>query len=160
MKYRDLYLDNYYVKNIAIQGLDDLETFLKGQLSQLTTERFCIGLLSDSDEVLLWTDGALMSQMGVREVTIPLVEITRLIALMEPHKLFMAHNHPSGVTHISENDVVTTQKVKDLCELLGVQFEGHYLVAGDSVRNVEGEDALPINDMQRHIERGQSYVNR
>ena len=155
MKYRDLYLDNYYVKNIYIQGLDDLEIFLKGQLSQLSTERFCIGLLSESDEVLLWTDGALMSQMDVREVTIPLVEITRLIALMEPHKLFMAHNHPSGVTHISENDAVTTQKVKDLCDILGAQFEGHYLVAGDSVRNVEGENALSINGPQRHIERGQ-----
>lgn len=153
MKYRDLYLDNYYVKNIYIQDIYDLETFLKGQLSHLTTERFCIGLLSDSDEVLLWTDGALMSQMGMSEVTIPLVEITRLIALMEPHKLFMAHNHPSGVTHISENDAVTTQKVKDLCELLGVQFEGHYLVAGDTIRNVEGEEAISINDLQRQIER-------
>lgn len=155
MKYRDLYLDNYYVKDIYIQDSDDLETFLKEQLSHLTTERFCVGLLSDSDEVLLWTDGAFMSQMGMREVTIPLVEITRLIALMEPHKLFMAHNHPSGVVPISENDAITTQKVKDLCERLGVQFEGHYLVAGDSVRNIEGEEALSIDTLRRHIERGQ-----
>lgn len=42
--------------------------------------------------------------------------------------LLLAHNHPSGDTQPSHQDLMTTQKIKEACKLLGVELLDHLIV--------------------------------
>ena len=45
--------------------------------------------------------------------------------------LAVAHNHPSGDPTPSEQDMEATKRIKAACEVVGIQFLDHIIVAGD-----------------------------
>lgn len=46
--------------------------------------------------------------------------------------IIIAHNHPSGMLDISEQDREVTKRIKKCGELLGIQLDDHIIIAGDS----------------------------
>lgn len=46
--------------------------------------------------------------------------------------IIMCHNHPSGDTTPSNTDVVTTKKIKDAGDVVGVKLFDHIIVARDN----------------------------
>ena len=46
--------------------------------------------------------------------------------------IIIAHNHPSGMLDISEQDREFTKRIKKCGELLGIQLDDHIIIAGDS----------------------------
>lgn len=58
-------------------------------------------------------------------------ELANAIAINKPTYAIMAHNHPSGIAAPSRNDDIATLKVYELCDLLGVRFNDHIIVAGN-----------------------------
>ena len=47
-------------------------------------------------------------------------------------KIAIAHNHPSGDVTPSQNDICFTQKIKEACDLLGIQFLDHIIIGNNS----------------------------
>lgn len=45
-------------------------------------------------------------------------------------KIILAHNHPSGNSMPSKEDIIATQRVRQCCELMGIQLLDH-IVIGD-----------------------------
>jgi DNA repair protein RadC len=43
----------------------------------------------------------------------------------------MSHNHPSGNHEPSSEDVAVTKRVKDACDLLGIEFLEHIVIGKD-----------------------------
>jgi DNA repair protein RadC len=89
--------------------------------------------------VLLTLDGA-RRLINSRTITIG----TLMSSLVHPREVFspaledraasiiIAHNHPSGMLDISEQDRAVTKRIKLAGELLGIQLDDHIIVAGDS----------------------------
>jgi len=70
--------------------------------------------------------GTLMSSLvHPREVFCPAIEDRAA-------SIIVAHNHPSGVLDISEQDKEVTKRIKLAGELLGIKLDDHIIVAGDS----------------------------
>jgi DNA repair protein RadC len=46
--------------------------------------------------------------------------------------IIIAHNHPSGILDISEQDRKVTEIIRQAGELLGIRLDDHIVVAGDS----------------------------
>ncbi len=49
-------------------------------------------------------------------------------------KIILVHNHPSGNSMPSKEDIQATQKVRQCCELMGIQLLDH-IVIGDGEYN-------------------------
>lgn len=45
-------------------------------------------------------------------------------------KIILVHNHPSGVSEPSKEDIIATKRVRECCELMGIQLLDH-IVIGD-----------------------------
>ncbi len=43
--------------------------------------------------------------------------------------IIMVHNHPSGVSHFSHEDITSTERIRDMLEPLQIALHDHYLVA-------------------------------
>lgn len=50
--------------------------------------------------------------------------------------ILLAHNHPSGSTTPTEADMVTTSRIKQAGELLGIELLDHIVVAGQGWRSL------------------------
>jgi len=71
------------------------------------------------------TIGTLMSSLvHPREVFSPAIEDRAA-------SIIIAHNHPSGMLDISEQDREVTKRIKQAGELLGIRLDDHIIVAGD-----------------------------
>ncbi len=57
--------------------------------------------------------------------------LVNAIALNKPSFIIMVHNHPSGNPEPSFNDDKATAIINDICDLMGVAFHDHVIVAGD-----------------------------
>ena len=89
--------------------------------------------------VLLTLDGA-RRLINTRTITIG----TLMSSLVHPREVFspaiedraasiiIAHNHPSGMLDISEQDREVTKRIRQAGELLGIKLDDHIVVAGDS----------------------------
>jgi len=88
---------------------------------------------------------ALITLNGARRLINPhVITIGTLTAsLVHPREVFsvaieeraasiiIAHNHPSGVLDISEDDREVSSRIKQAGELLGIRLDDHIVVAGD-----------------------------
>ena len=71
------------------------------------------------------TVGTLLSSLvHPREVFAPAIEDRAA-------SIIVAHNHPSGMLDISENDKEVTKRIKLAGELIGIRLDDHLIVAGN-----------------------------
>ena len=76
------------------------------------------------------TIGTLMSSLvHPREVFSPAIEDRAA-------SIIIAHNHPSGMLDISEQDREVTNRIRQAGELLGIRLDDHIIVAGDGYVSV------------------------
>ena len=59
-------------------------------------------------------------------------EIFQRAILAGAASIIIAHNHPSGMLMISEQDREVTQRIKDAGELLGIPLDDHIICGGGS----------------------------
>lgn len=136
MRLREVYMKGNLLSKRKIDSQDDLFNFLKVQLHNKADEIFCLCFVDNDNNVLAWTDTSQLSRRSRSEVQMSLLDISRMVVILEPTGVYMTHNHPQGSTNTSEADKIATQQVKQLVEFLGVEFKGHYLVAGQEVIDI------------------------
>lgn len=65
-------------------------------------------------------------------------EIFKLAILCSANSLVAVHNHPSGNTEPSEEDIKVTDQLRKVGELLGIKVLDHIIISGklDSYRSI------------------------
>lgn len=61
-------------------------------------------------------------------------ELLKTGILSNAAKMFLCHNHPSGNLQPSEADVKMTDRMQQVCELVGIPLLDHVIVGGDNSR--------------------------
>lgn len=83
------------------------------------------------------------SLIGMRELGI-------FLLLSGANKFIVVHNHPNGNTEISSGDFEVTNKIRELANLLGVEFRQHLIIGNDGWNNII-EDYEDIKDFKEDI---------
>jgi DNA repair protein RadC len=68
---------------------------------------------------------------GPSGTTVQLVDIVRPAISAGAAGLFVLHNHPSGQTNASAEDMAFTRALRDRCEALDLALHDHLVVAGE-----------------------------
>lgn len=58
-------------------------------------------------------------------------ELFKRILLLNGHSYIIAHNHPSGSTVPSKEDIKTTKRLKECSELMGVALLDHLIISDE-----------------------------
>jgi DNA repair protein RadC len=72
-----------------------------------------------------------VSQGGMTGTIVDPKVIMRLAIENHATRLILVHNHPSGSTRPSEQDLALTQKIKHGAKLLDLKLTDHVIIAGD-----------------------------
>lgn len=139
MKFYETRLKGTYISKRQIEDETDLKRFLHNQLHQELREHFCLCLVDRHNRVLGWVDTYHLARQFVFQTEMSYIDIARICVILDAEGLILAHNHPSGNTQSSVQDRVTTDKIEKLCQSIGVEFKGHYLVAGTEVVDITQE---------------------
>lgn len=92
-------------------------------------EQFCVLFLNKANEVLgfrcLHTGGTQSTMVDVKL-------LMSLCCKMLASGIIIAHNHPCGVTLVSQSDRKMTWKIKEVCRLMEIDLIDHIIITSDS----------------------------
>lgn len=93
---------------------------------QSDREQFCVILLNTKNEI---TGLNIVSTGTVSSAPVCPREVLKPAILANSSALILAHNHPSGDTQPSPEDLSLTEKLIRACHLIGIQIHEHLIVS-------------------------------
>jgi len=120
-------------RKIKIKTPGDIVKILIDEMKHLKIEKLKLVILNNSNEILKIkniTEGN--SNMVIADAKNVLAEVIK----MQAPKIIILHNHPSGNPTPSKNDIDFTKRIKQACEILGVQLLDHIIIAGNTYTSI------------------------
>lgn len=117
-------LENVLVKK-NIQSSNDVFEIFNELLCDLPYEEFWILLLSRSNNII---GKHKISQGGISGTVIDVRIILKTAIDKMASGIILCHNHPSGNTRPSEQDISLTQKLKEAAKLMDINVLDHLIV--------------------------------
>lgn len=127
-----------YIYKIKLEKNGDVKGISKVETSTQAWKVFdSLDLKNESQEVLamltLDNNGNLT---GVFEVfrgsstncNIDVKEVLKRALLVNAYAIIIAHNHPSGNTKPSQNDILETDKIERVCQDIGLVLADHLII--------------------------------
>ena len=76
-------------------------------------------------------------------------EILKSTILSNASAIMLVHNHPSNKLQPSKDDIATTARVKQLCDLIGVKFLDHIIVGpGKDYYSFHQKQQIPLSSLK------------
>lgn len=125
-----------------------LHRYLQIEMAGAPRENFRVLFLDAANHLLL---DRIMWEGTVNCVQAHPREIVRLALLHNATALILAHNHPSGSTQPSRDDIKITQHIIHACRPLDICVHDHLIISRNGVASIMHK-RLPMNrnDQQRH----------
>ena len=113
------------------------------ELSELDREVVCILHLKANGKPISCT----FASMGAIDSSIAHPrELLKAAILSNSASMILIHNHPSADLHCSEQDTMLTQRMIDICDLVGIPLLDSIIVGGDNSEyfSFKEKDMLPM----------------
>ncbi|WP_455587556.1 JAB domain-containing protein [Bacteroides sp.] len=114
-----------------------LPTFKDGTIDY--KEYFKVLFLNQSNQVLGYT---LISEGGLTETSVDVRIILQAALLTNSVAIILAHNHPSGTLHPSQQDIGLTQQVKEASRLIRISVLDHIILTSEGYFSFSEEGLL------------------
>lgn len=112
-------------KKTIITCSEELFDLVKDDFRDLSIERIMVVLVNSKNHVMrkdfIFQGGIDYSVMDIRE-------LLKIVLLNEASGFFVVHNHPSGDSTPSTQDIQVTKELASLCKGLRVRFLDHIIV--------------------------------
>lgn len=132
---------------IKVKKSDDVANLIMEEMRYEKREIAKILILNNKNEILKIKDISL----GGPNYTFIVPKETLVDAIkMGAPKLILVHNHPSGDSTPSKQDIETTEQILDLSEKLGIQLLDH-IVIGDGRYTSIISEILKMHENQKQI---------
>ena len=113
----------------VINSWDALTGYLRATFGHEQTEQFHVLFLDGRSRLIA---DEIMGRGTINHAPVYPREIARRALELHASTVILAHNHPSGSTDVSRDDVSMTRDVKRALQPLGVGLYDHLIVTGDT----------------------------
>jgi DNA repair protein RadC len=126
-------------KRHKIGASGDVFEILRSKIADIPHEEFWVILLNRANKII---GQVKLTQGGVGQTTveIPLVLKTAIDKLASG--IIVAHNHPSGNTTPSQQDIQITQKLAAACKMMDIALLDHLIIGHDTYYSFADEGCL------------------
>ena len=122
-----------------IQSSNDVFTIFQPMLADIPHEEFWVLLLNRSNRVI---EKLRVSQGGVSGTVTDIRLILKPAIEKLASSIILCHNHPSGNTKPSENDIAITQKVKEAAKFMDIAVLDHIIVCEKNYYSLADEGVI------------------
>ncbi len=120
-------------RKIKIQTPGDIAKVLQEDMKHLKTEQLRVVILNNSNEILKIQN---ITNGNSNLVSADAKNILSEVIKMQAPKIILVHNHPSAKVEPSQNDINFTERMKQACNILGIQLLDHIIIAGDGYTSI------------------------
>lgn len=117
--------DNY--RKVIIKSPDDIAKVLLADMKIEKQEKVKVVIMNNKNEILKISDVAIGS---TNSANVSIKDILALPIKMQAPKIILVHNHPSGDSKPSKQDLVFTEKIYNAAKTFEIELIDH-LVIGD-----------------------------
>ena len=118
---------SFLYQTLTISSPKDAYEMIKDQLQDLDREQFIIACLNTKNEP---TNISVVSVGSLNKAIVHPREVFKTAILSNAASIMAFHNHPSGETTPSQQDIQLTNRLYEAGELLGIKLLDH-LIIGD-----------------------------
>lgn len=127
-----------------MRNTGDVHAFITQAVPTLTQQPFesffAIGL-DAKHRICAWSE---LGRGSMVEVGVDVAGLFRWALLSGVHAVIVAHNHPSGHTEPSPEDLIITRKIVQAGDLLGIEVLDHVIIGdGDGFYSFLASNTLP-----------------
>ena len=83
-----------------------------------------------------------LSEGTIKDVEIYPRKVVSFALQNNAQKIILAHNHPGGLVSPSNDDIDTTDMLKNMLKVIGVELSDHIIVSGDDYSSFKDFDLL------------------
>ena len=116
--------ENIY-RRVKLKSSKDAYEFVKDSMQDLDREHFVVIYLDVKNYVIGVEEIAIGNTV---EIAVQPKEVLKGALLTNAVGIIVAHNHPSGEPEPSEQDNLLTEKLKNACNLIGINLVDHIIV--------------------------------
>lgn len=120
-------------RKIKIKSPGDIAKLLANDMKHLKIELLKLVILNNSNEILKIQN---ITKGNANAVSADAKSILSEVLKIQAPKIILVHNHPSGNLNPSKNDFEFTKKLKQSCEILGLQLLDHIIIAGEGYTSI------------------------
>jgi len=118
-----------FERHNIIRTADDIANIYIPKMRALKTEEFHVLMLSTANIII---KDVVISRGGLNSTVVHPREVFKKAITEMAASVIIMHNHPSGNTAPSQNDINITNQLKDSGKLLGIPVIDHIIIAGNS----------------------------
>lgn len=115
-------------KNTTLSSTQQTHTYLKRKLRDKKYETFVALFLDNQNRILAYDE---LFSGTINSATIHPRPIVERVLKINAAAVILAHNHPSGLSDASQQDIAVTERLRNALELVDVRLLDH-LVIGDN----------------------------
>jgi DNA repair protein RadC len=119
--------DNTISYNAKITQPKDIVNFIDSieNYSYYATEVVIVIALNTKNEIIAYCE---INKGGINTCNIDIPSIFRVLFGTNANKFILAHNHPSGDSTPSKQDIEVTKKIQKASQLLNIEFLDHIIM--------------------------------
>ena len=118
-----------HAERLTIRSSEDIYHLFHPLLCDLPYEEFWVLLLNQAAKVI---DKVRISRGGIDQTTADLRSILREALLQRATQIALVHNHPSGNTRPSNDDLRLTQQARQAAQTMNIRLLDHVIVTDGS----------------------------
>ena len=130
---------SFLYQTLTISSPKDAYEMIKDQLQDLDREQFIIACLNTKNEP---TNISVVSVGTLNKAIVHPREVFKTAILSNAASIMAFHNHPSGDTIPSDQDIQLTHRLVEAGELLGIKLLDHLIIGNRSFTSLKQKGYL------------------
>lgn len=120
-------------KDIQLKNASDTHRFLKRQLRDKKNETFVVLFLDSQHRVIAYEE---LFQGTINTAIIHPRPIVERVLQLNAAALIIAHNHPSGLSDASQEDIAVTERLREALQLIDATLLDHLVIGDNEVYSI------------------------
>ncbi len=129
-------------KNTQLNDTKQTYAYLKKRLRDYKNETFAALFLDNQNRVIAYEE---LFFGTINSATVHPRPIVERVLHLNAAALILAHNHPSGVSNASLQDLAVTERIRDALELIDTRLLDHIVVGDNEVYSIIAENTWICN---------------
>ncbi|MFC3909080.1 DNA repair protein RadC [Legionella dresdenensis] len=129
-------------KETRLTSSRDTYTFIKRQLRDKKNETFAALFLDSQYRVICYEE---LFQGTINSASVHTRPIIERVLALNAAAIIIAHNHPSGLSDASVQDIQVTDRLRNALDLVDVQLLDHLVVGDNEVFSIVSQTKWPCH---------------
>ena len=129
-------IDHSAPNNVDFKNELNIIKFAQSLIGDSKTEEFLIVLFDAKLDLISYK---ILFKGGSDSILVDVKEIVKESIVVNAKVFYCFHNHPSKNTKPSDNDIITTKRIKNYSQLLDIHMKKHFVVTSEGFEEVDPE---------------------